>query len=260
MKKEHKVVMLLANNEKAIEGQLMLYPSTNELVSVSRPKYGNKLFEAGIKYSSYSNCKLQHLYILSDDKIKEGDWVYNFLNKQIRQVTNKEQSEYYTQDEYIKKIIATTDLDLCSTDIKNTSQTGVYIAGLPKIGIDFVERYVKEYNQNNIIESVMLQYNEVNIIESPDNYDDNIVIVNGEKVFTWSHEEPAVLEKEADKYRNKLRIRSNGTVVISPVAEKMYSKEVVLELLHSCWVAAVRKQIDPNKEIGFNKFIKENLK
>jgi hypothetical protein len=83
----------------------------------------------------------QHIYITSDEEIKEGDWVYT-PNKTIMLVTakyatessfmignsNHEKSPYYI--EFCKKIILTTDQDL----IKD---------GVQAIDDDFLEWFVK---------------------------------------------------------------------------------------------------------------------
>jgi len=58
MKKTHKVVML------ATEKASNLCLADTKLVLIKEAKY------------NLSNIKVQHLYIISDDEIKEGDWWY----------------------------------------------------------------------------------------------------------------------------------------------------------------------------------------
>lgn len=82
LKKKCEVVML-STTTKAIEGGIMLYPSENQLLIINRRSHGNKLFDVGIEGSPYVNCKLQHLYIISDDEIKKDDWFINITSNTI---------------------------------------------------------------------------------------------------------------------------------------------------------------------------------
>ena len=77
-----------------------------------------------------------HLYVLSDDEIKEGDWCYDLKNNCILQA----KSSY--EGMRIKKIIATTDTTL----------------GLPQPSRQFIEKYIEEYNRGNIITDVLIEY------------------------------------------------------------------------------------------------------
>ena len=55
------------------------------------------------KYNQWIN---QHLYIISDDEIEDGDWFINLLDNSIHQATN------WIYVLTCKKIIATTDTSL----------------------------------------------------------------------------------------------------------------------------------------------------
>ena len=82
----------------------------------------------------------QHLYLVSDEEIKEGDWFVSLKIKGIYKANPenvKTLSNYKV--EYIHKIIATTDKSL----------------GLPLVNHDFIEAYVKA--EGNINE-VMVEY------------------------------------------------------------------------------------------------------
>ena len=97
-----------------------------------------------------------HLYIISDDEIKEGDWVYeNNLNQetQIYQVYNRnnELGFFRFRNVWIslnrkqnsaKKIIATTDNSL----------------ELPQPSQQFIQKYIEEYNKGHIITDVLVEY------------------------------------------------------------------------------------------------------
>lgn len=99
------------------------------------------------------DCVNQHLYILSDEEIKEGDWgighakgingigtgyyVFKHDNSNIAKVNALAEGS--------KKIIATTDKSL----------------GLASPSTSFIEKFVEEYNKDNVITDVMVEYEEL---------------------------------------------------------------------------------------------------
>jgi hypothetical protein len=134
----------------------------------------------------------QHLYFLSDDEIKEGDWFlyYNKYN-QIEGIARfiKEEGENNTLvEKYSKitgfskcyigilgckkhKIIATTDTSLGNYIWKQTNKkskpynvqqnieaTKKVFIPLPQPSQQFIEKYIEEYNKGNIITDVLVEY------------------------------------------------------------------------------------------------------
>ena len=102
----------------------------------------------------------QHLYFISDDEIKENDYVYDWYNNKVYKATavvihNKKSLGY----EYLSKIIATTDTSLkidttldtfaFSNDKRNT---------LPQPPKEFIEKYVACYNNGKTITDVLVEY------------------------------------------------------------------------------------------------------
>ena len=71
----------------------------------------------------------QHIYITSDEEIKDGDWVFNFEYIYIVQYDSKKHDSKF----WYKKIILTTDQDL----IKD---------GVQAIDDEFLEWFVKNPN------------------------------------------------------------------------------------------------------------------
>lgn len=72
----------------------------------------------------------QHLYIISDDDIKEGDWVYkNDSNPKVFKWINTTNTNFN-----YKKIIATTDTSL---NLAQPSQ-------------EFIEKYIESYNEFSV--------------------------------------------------------------------------------------------------------------
>lgn len=86
--------------------------------------------------------KPQHLYILSEEEIKEGDWC---LGKDsdgknyLIQMNNTTSPKFHYE---IHKIIASTDLNL----------------RIPQIHQSFISLCIEEYNKENIIEEVEVEY------------------------------------------------------------------------------------------------------
>lgn len=93
-------------------------------------QHREEMLKAGIN-------KPQHLYILSDDEIKEGDWYYhkndNVIIKSLIDIDNND----------CKKIIATTNPDLIEE-------------GIASISDDFIKEYC-----NNSVEEVLVKYLEL---------------------------------------------------------------------------------------------------
>jgi hypothetical protein len=119
--------------------------------------YHNKLFDSdfGSKTDNWFN---QHLYILSDDEIKEGDWMFHILdNKPVRYDGISGSGFPYGY----KKIIASTDSSL--TFLFNNPQkiSNRIYKSLPSIPQLFIDKYVSENNKGNKIEEVMVEYEEV---------------------------------------------------------------------------------------------------
>lgn len=118
----------------------------------------------------------QHLYVISDDEIKVGDWfltddrnsksenngnpIWKLLkcdsitNKWIE--SNSEKGIGYNPD-WSKKIIATTDDLWVKEPILN--QLGHFNNyPLPQPSQQFIQKYIEEYNKGNVITDVLVEY------------------------------------------------------------------------------------------------------
>ena len=95
----------------------------------------------------YTKRTYYYLYVLSDDKIREGDWI--FWNNKIVKAIN---TAYYSS----KKIIATNNINLLYS--KETDTLPSLPNQLPKLSDNFIDFYVKEFNNSNIIEKVLVEY------------------------------------------------------------------------------------------------------
>lgn len=116
-------------------------------------------------YSSVTDnsCNPQHLYIISNDEIKEGDWVTDGT-----EIWKAEKG--YSNQERIKKIIATTDTSLKTTIAPYIFPEGGVCASkdfyLPQLSQQFIKKFIEEYNKGNIITDVLVEYK---TLYSPDN-------------------------------------------------------------------------------------------
>ena len=154
MFKKVKVVMLPTKDEKS-----RLWKQFNELV----------YFAAGwvTKYNVP-----QHLYFLSDEEIKEGDWYIAFGNSGISLLQCYKvkdgflvatDTEKYSFDTYkCKKIIATTDPSLVISEFSHYSQDLMKVAvyknrSLPRPS----DSFIKKYCELGGIDEVLVEYEEV---------------------------------------------------------------------------------------------------
>lgn len=146
MKKTFKVVMLTTEKES----NLCLY--TSETHDVKKNVLNNNNHNQRL-YGLNKKPLYQHLYIISDEEIKIGDWgighakgingigtgyyVFKHDNSNIAKVNALAEGS--------KKIIATTDKSL----------------GLASPSTSFIEKFVEEYNKDNVITDVMVEYEEL---------------------------------------------------------------------------------------------------
>lgn len=135
-------VILLASKEKSRKDDLVIVLNRLGIhISNVEPSFHNK----------------QHLYIISEDEIKEGNWQVNMYTKLVSQAT--ELSINGGEEGKYKKIIATTDKSLLIRKDKGLFKVGEYNS-LPQISQQFIEQYITEYNKGNIISHVLVEYEE----------------------------------------------------------------------------------------------------
>ena len=107
------------------------------------------------------NCELQpqHLYIISDDEIKEGDHVFNIKDNHYGGIINKYNLIDAKLLSYIKKIIATTNNSLTIDCIINKNK----VYHLPQPSQQFITKYIESYNKGEVITDVLVEYELENI-------------------------------------------------------------------------------------------------
>ena len=145
---------MLPTNEKAKFNDLVIHPIGGLLVQFK-----------------FQNCTevAQHLYFLSDEEIKVGDWMlHNLEEKPIQWNGEETNPSVYGY----KKIIATTDKSII---LPERFPSFTY---LPQPSQSFIEKFVEEYNKGNRITEVMVEYEEYHndYDHDEDNFDQPWVI------------------------------------------------------------------------------------
>ena len=136
MKRKHQIVLVETNKESNIIK-------------------GNDVDYLILVESWSGKGKPQHLYVLSDDEIKEGDWYHNSIDNSIKQASN------WIYVSNCKKIIATTN-DKISINLGKEyhespirgGQMYTRLCPYPQIQQSFIEYYIEQYNKGNIITEV----------------------------------------------------------------------------------------------------------
>jgi hypothetical protein len=102
----------------------------------------------------------QHLYILSNEEIKEGDWTICYDG--IEYSTYKVNNETKKYVRIIGKIIATTDSSLITQLNEKCSdlQLNKIKSKIIQIPQSFIEHYITEYNKGNVISKVLVELKE----------------------------------------------------------------------------------------------------
>lgn len=185
MLREHVVVMLTANQKAPI-----VLSSTDKKLKLDGK-------------DSYFSGHYQHLYILSNDKIEEGNWFLSDDRNHISELPRYRLEQCIAiENDWIfgsidkmdqghnpswsKKIIATTNKELWNL---KTPYKGANNPSVAKIPLSFVEAYVKEQGINK----VNLEYNDpvckCNTGLKFKVRSDNSVIIHSVKQKTYTKEE-----------------------------------------------------------------------
>ena len=188
--KTHKVIMFSTENE------------SNKLRLVL---HGSKL---GLTYNNqikfHVEEKVKHLYILSDDEIKEEDYVVLGDGKTLKRMYTKDVLDWANSySSATKKIIASTDTSL----------------GLPSPSEDFILKFIAEYNKNTPITEVMVEYEEEYFYTVGDAYWQKC------DVITYSAKSTEV--NTFVKSELKLKVKNN-TIILK---KDTFTREEVLKLL-----------------------------
>lgn len=232
------------NNYK--KAQVIILPTENKQ-NGSIVKYNGNLEIVYNNLYKHEDYIPQHLHIISDDKIKDGDLVYNnlsgigrFLHKGEFDETdaivkyNSEKEEVSEDFKYIKKIIATTDKSLNAYRREDDSLT--YI---PQPSQQFIEQYIESYNKGEVVNDVLVEYNCVTSTRTG--------ILDLSKTPSWTQ------TSDSECIESMLKINQDNNINIKPF-KNSWSREEVEELVYSAMKSRNYTSINE-----FRNWIKENL-
>lgn len=192
-------------------------------------KNGNDWGMCNTSSNRWSDFIPHHLYLTSDDEIKEGDWFIDFgvltgeLQPTIAQA--KPSSDLTFLNHPTKrplKIVATTNPDLWYKDLEFGGNPLV----VPKIPQSLIQYFVEK--QGNVKE-VMVEYHEVFEVEKTSN---TVKAIN----------KPTTI-----------KLTSSGEIIWKPVEEKMYTKSEVSLIALGFAVASFK-----TPEITFEEWFDKN--
>lgn len=167
--KEHELVMLPTNQDD-VNNKLFINTKSNKLF------YRKYNLQQDTLYPMF-----QHLYILSDDEIKEDDWFISNLNEILKYTKKENKFVWYERltvpgvskvsqpfNIHInlkpKKIIATTDTHLDNEWSFSTKGDGKcnFNPKIAEIPESFIQYFTEQYNKGNVITEVNVEYEKIN--------------------------------------------------------------------------------------------------
>ncbi|PCI96646.1 MAG: hypothetical protein COB15_09670 [Flavobacteriales bacterium] len=142
-----------------------------KVVMLSTEKESNIWKRGGkLEYNSSASKKInpQHLYITSDDEIKEGDWFINvhYLDKRAPEASGRYAMNKNAVFLNPKKVVATTDSDLTMDTPIDDRVDVLYDNKLPQIPESFIKAYCKAGG----IHEVLVEYTMVPADRAPDGW------------------------------------------------------------------------------------------
>lgn len=129
--------------------------ATNTKTVIQLDKDYNLLSIIPLQIRNSQDYQGQHLYILSNEEIKEGDWGH--YRNRIFQITKGDNELFHLA----KKIIVTTDESL--GNMVSYLKIGKAMKGnwkaLSQPSESFIKKYIEEYNKGNVITKVLVHLN-----------------------------------------------------------------------------------------------------
>lgn len=218
----------------------------------STSKYGGLFLSRHYSPMKDMGDSYQHLYLTSDEEIKEGDWViYQTASKSWRMYgkCNKEKVQSANKDVDYYKIIATTDKSLkIDTNLEDRVDV-LYDNKLPQIPESFIKYYVEKQGK---VGDVELEYN--------DRY---LGYACGNTILTVGEHSQEIEGTAKDTRVFSLNLTDNNEIIIDipKEEEKMYSRDEVEELIRRSCSDMMLYSLDnfSGKRLIMNEWIKENL-
>ena len=167
----------------------------------------------------------QHLYIISDEQPKDGDWCYDKHNNCLVSPKDLEKTNSLDIKDYFMKIVATTDKSLGITDHKISPVPN--FVDMPQLPESFIKDYIKDYNEGKPITVVYLEMEEK--LHIGETIDDSY-------------------PKEFVESLNKIKTRPDNTVFIH--APKMYSRNELESFIELAWATCSATKYKEGDDIG----------
>lgn len=179
--------------------------------------------------SQIDSLQNQHLYILSEDEIRKGDYYYTEarISEYGIHLCDSERLVQICKELKAKKVIATTDKSL----------------NLPGISQSFIDKYIEKYNKGKVLKEVNVVYEE-DLIKVYDN--------------TGEHS-GGYLDFNPDTNGYKPLIKSDNTISIKKV-KTSWNREEVVKLLYKLWnVEIYTDNVSNWEQEDLEDWIRENL-
>jgi len=252
--KRPQVILLPTNDDNS---DIELHTKRNRLYSKSKDKTNFNYNKQLTPLEWYK----QHLYIISDNEIKEDDWItlFTHINKyQLRQVKEIKDNilicynnELISLDLKPKKIIATTDNTIKVFGKSKIDNSNIEILGktIPSPSYSFILKYIEEYNKGSIITDILVEY-------------DNLV----EDVYGNQHLQS---EKDSQQYLATCKLISStikvnpkdNTITIKKLKDNWNREEHINDIRRLCSLLyfSPNKEVDFNNQEELNNWINQNL-
>ena len=189
------------------------------------------------EYLKEFSAKAYHLYVLSDEKPKEKDWV--MTRDGVFQVQKNDQywegKKLCDLQPWHKKIIATTDKSLSHEEEGEFLTDGItvfkqlyYSVQVPQIPQSFVDLFIEKHNSNFCIKRALVEYEGVVLSTTSENdYDELRLKIDEKNEITilvrkssWNREE---LIEELSQFSKKFSLdeETRKKILHSYIAEKI---------------------------------------
>jgi len=222
-------VVKLPTNEKSDLGLTFLYGET------VFDQYSQCSSELQSRFSKFFN-----LYIISDDKIEDGDWYFDGTD--LIHQKSQYNDGLVDGNSDAKKVIATTDTSLKVKQWLDYADDSVNIS-LPQPPQQFIEKFIEEYNKGDVIKDVLVEY-ESNLYES---------FGSGK----YWEDAPVTMKKFLDKDDDYLKINPKDNTITIKKLKESWNREEFIQLIKE-----FRNGLLPTTQVEIeytNKWIEENL-
>lgn len=214
------------------EAKVHMLPTNGKDIAMLSKRVKDGMLQSANGPEGVANCNTmwqpQHLYILSDEELKKGDWFiwlkYNFIEKATKKDNNKD----------CRKIIATTDPKLTkpskvtygNMEMINTNGDGSYY-------------HYKGETEFSLSREELISRN-ILIREIPQSFIEEYCKAGGiDRVMVECENSKFIVDKSKrdnieNGFNKQIKTDSNNCIIIHPVKEKMYSKEEIIKMFWDC--------------------------